>query len=154
MSNSSAHLGFTEGIGVSKIATYRFEEDGVTKDIERIAPGCGVLESFVAAQGVNTIGAIPATEISCKGKARIILKARSLTAASDSFSFVLVYKAADGTIIGPTLLSYAQFSTVLDGAKAVATAMVFANDVCASSVYVHLLTLPASNTVDLFISAV
>jgi hypothetical protein len=154
MANSSAHLGFTEGIGVRKLATYRFSEDGVDKDVERIAPGCGVLQTFASALGVNAVGKVAATEIPCAGKARIIVKARSATGAADSMAFVLVYKAFDGSIIGPTLLSYSQFSTVQEDGKALATAMAFSNDVCASSVYIHLLTLPASSNVDLFIAAV
>ena len=34
--------------GTRKIATHSFTEDSVTKDVERIAPGCGVLGTGVS----------------------------------------------------------------------------------------------------------
>ena len=155
MSNSSSFVNYTEGVGGKRVATYRFEEDGNLVDVERIAPGCGVLLAFDASH-LNffaSIGALPATQINCKGKARIVVKFRGLSTEAQSISYYLVFKAADDSIIGTSALNYATFTPVLDGTKNIAVAGVFANDVGASSVYIYVMNGPGT-AIDAFIGAI
>lgn len=154
MPNSSNGLRYTEGIGDRQLATYRFLEDGVNRDVERIAPGAGVLDEFTSEVGISVIGPRPYTEITCRGKGRIVVKFRAATGATDLCSFYLVFKAANGSIIGTSPLVYAAFTTVVEDSKSVAVASVFSNDCCASFVYVDIVGLPQNGSVDVFIAAI
>lgn len=154
MPNSSSGLGYTEGVGVSKIATYRITEDAMTKDIERIAPSAGVLSSMLYRIDLAELGIQPDLEVMCGGRGRIIVKLRAVAAPTDFCSFMLVYAMEDYSIIGASLPVFANFTPVIEAGKNVAVASVFSNDCCAYRANVYLLSLPQSNKVDVFIGAV
>lgn len=154
MPNSSSGLGYTEGVGASKIATYRITEDEITKDIERIAPSAGVLSSMLSHIDLAVLGMQPGLEVICGGKGRIIVKLRAIAAPTDFCSFMLVYFTEGYSIIGTSLPVFANFTPITESGKNIAVASVFSNDCCAYRANVHILSLPQSNMVDVFIGAV
>jgi len=146
-------LGFTEGLGAN-IASHSFTEDGHVKHMERIAPGAGVLQAVPAFVLASTTGQIGGISVNTAGKGRIIVMAKAETGSTDFFSFRLIYKDASGAVIGLSKLMQPTFCEYTELNLRFAVPTVVANDVCASSVEIFLVSLPVNLSVHLSAIAV
>lgn len=144
---------FTEGVGLN-VASHSFTEDGVTKHMERIAPGAGVLASGWSYTSVTAVGLVSSLSCATVGKGRIIVMAKAVTGNTDYFGFRLVFKDGAGVVMGVSELFQPVFGEHVSGSDRFATISVSANDYCASSVEVYVVTLPTSNQVSLAVAAV
>lgn len=150
---STSKIGFTEGVGLN-VASHSFTEDAVTKHMERIAPGAGVLASGWSYTSVTAVGLVSGLSCATVGKGRIVVIAKAQTGNTDYFGFRLVFKDGAGVVIGTSELIQPVFTEHTSGSDRFATASVFANDCCASSVEVYVTTLPTSAQVSIAVSAV
>lgn len=144
-------IGFTEGDGTF-IATHKISEDGVEKELERIAPGAGVFDSFnwtsdkfdITAVGLDT------NSIPTAGKGRIVITPRALSAnvtALTTLAIRVFFYATDGTLIGPSGIITPEFAEYIEGSTYIyGTPVVFANDVGAASCKIYLVSFPGSAT--------
>lgn len=153
---STSKMGFTEGIGIN-VASHAFTEDGVTKHMERIAPGAGVLSALPAATTVSAIGLVGALSVNCEGKGRIIFSAKATTSNGDFCTARLVFKAADGAVIGMSVLTQSTFAELESGGSPsyrYGTVSAFANDCCAATVELYVVQLPSTGSMLVSLSAV
>ena len=145
---SSSKIGFTEGAGLN-IASFAFTEDAVTKHMERIAPGAGVIAGGFSFTTVSAIGLVSGNA-ACQGKGRIVVCAKAVTGNTDYFTFRLVFKDSSGGVLGVSPLTQISFGELTSGGSPdyrYGTVAAFANDCCASSVELYVVTLPASESV-------
>ena len=150
---SASKIGFTEGIGLN-VASYSFTEDAVTKHMERIAPGAGVLASGWSYTSATAVGLVSGLSCSTIGKGRIIVAAKAETGNTDYFGFRLVFKDGAGVVIGTSQLIQPIFTELTSGDDRFAEVSAFANDICASSVEIYITTLPTSAQVSVAVLAV
>lgn len=154
---SSSKAGYTEGIGLN-IATYSFTEDSVTKHVERIAPAAGVMNDFDDSASVTTSGLVSGFSVSCVGKGRIVIGAKAASVANTDFCTLrLVFKNGTGEVIGTSVLTQSTFTELTSGGSPdyrYGTVAAFANDCCASSVEVYVVSIPSGSTVLLYLAAV
>ena len=150
---STNKIGHTEGIGLN-IASHSFTEDSVTKHMERIAPGAGVLASGWSYTSVTAVGLVSGLSCATVGKGRIAVMAKAQTGNTDYFGFRLVYKDGAGVVMGVSELIQPVFGEHTSGSDRFSTISVFANDCCASSVEVYVTTLPTSAQVSIAVSAI
>ena len=153
---STGKIGFSEGVGVN-LASYTFLEDGVTKHMERIAPGAAVLSAFDDTATVSAVGLVADFSANCAGKGRIILGIKAVTTPSDYCSFRFVFKDGDGVVIGTSILLQSIFTEISSGGSPdyrYGTATVMGNDCCASTVEVYVVSLSANGTMVLSLGAV
>ena len=137
-------LGYTPGTG-KQIASYTFSEGGQVVDIERIAPGAGVMDGWDASKTVSTTGLVGSFAATSTGRGRIIVGAECETTAGTYFTYRLVFKDASDNVIGLSAEISPVFTTMNNGgspAKQYAAASVIANDVCASLVEMLVVALP------------
>lgn len=152
---STSDILFTQGVGTS-IATHLVTEDGKQKQIERIAPGAGVINSTLSFSSVSAAGLVPATT-DTQGKGRIVVSAKSVTGNTDAFTFRLVYKSAAEEIIGTSPIVQGFFTELTSGGSPdyrYSTVSVFANDACAAYVQVYVVTMPSSGSLQVAVSSV
>lgn len=154
---SSNKIGHTEGVGLN-IATYSFTEDSVTKHIERIAPGAGVMAGFDDTASVTAVGLVSGLSASSIGKGRIIIGAKAESVANTDFCTLrLVFKNGSGDVIGTSVLTQITFTELTSGGSPdyrYGTVAAFANDCCSSSVEVYVVSIPSGSTVLLSLAAV
>lgn len=153
---STSKMGFSEGVGVN-IATYTFMEDGVTKHMERIAPGAAVLSAFDDTATVSAVGLVSGFSAVCTGKGRIILGVKAVTTPSDYCSFRFIFKNDSDVVIGTSILLQSVFTEVTSGGSPdyrYGTVTVMGNDCCASTVEVYVVTLSANGSMVLSLGAV
>lgn len=153
---STSKMGFSEGAGIN-IASYTFIEDGVTKHMERIAPGAAVLSAFDDTATVSAVGLVADFSAVCAGKGRIILGVKAVTTPSDYCSFRFVFKDEAGVVIGTSILLQSVFTEISSGGSPdyrYGTATVLGNDCCASTVEVYVVSLSANGTMLLSLGAV
>ena len=153
---STSKMGFSEGTGIN-IASYIFTEDGVTKHMERIAPGAAVLSAFDDTATVSAVGLVVDFSANCTGKGRIILGVKAVTTPSDYCSFRFVFKDGAGVVIGTSILLQSIFTEISSGGSPdyrYGTATVIGNDCCASTVEVYIVSLSANGTMLLSLGAV
>lgn len=150
---SSSKIGHTEGSGLN-IASYSFTEDAETKHMERIAPGAGVLPSGWAYTSVTAAGLVNGLSCSTVGKGRIVVMAKATTGNTDYFGFRLVYKDEAGAVVGTSQLIQPTFTELTSGSDRFATVAAFANDCCASSVELYIVSLPTSGQVSVALVAI
>lgn len=154
---TASKVGYTEGIGLN-LATYSFTEDAVTKHVERIAPAAGVMSDFDDSATVTASGLVSDFSASCVGKGRIIVGAKAASVANTDFcTFRLVFKNGTGVVIGTSVLTQSTFTELTSGGSPdyrYGTASVFANDCCASSVEVYVVSIPSGSTVLIYLAAV
>lgn len=145
---SSNKIGFTEGAGLN-IASFSFTEDGITKHMERIAPGAGLITGGFSFVDIAVVGLVSGST-ACAGKGRIVVCAKAITGNTDYFTFRLVFKDSSGGVLGLSPLTQISFTELTSGGSPnyrYGTVAAFANDCCASSVELYIVTLPASNSV-------
>jgi hypothetical protein len=150
---TASKIGFSEGTGLN-IASYSFTEGSETKHMERIAPGAGVLPSGWSYTSVTANGLVSGLSCSTIGKGRIIVMAKAVTGNTDFFGFRLIYKDGAGEVIGTSPLIQPTFTEHVDGTDRFATVSAFANDCCASSVELYVVSRPTSNQVSVAVVAV
>ena len=151
---STSDILFTQGVGTS-IATHVFTEDGKQKQIERIAPGAGVLANALSFETRGASG-IATTIADVQGKGRIIVSAMSVTGNTDAFTFRLIYKNTLNEVIGTSPLVQGIFTELTSGGSPdyrYSTVAVFANDPCAAFVQLYIVTMPSSAKLLVAISA-
>ncbi len=147
---------FTEGVGLN-VASHSFTEDSVTKHMERIAPGAGVMASFGDDASITTVGLVSGFSVACEGKGRIILSTKAATANGDFCTFRLVFKNSNGDVIGTSVLTQSTFTELTSGGSPdyrYGTASAFANDCCAATVEVYVVQIPTNGTLLAYLSAI
>lgn len=154
---AQSSLGYTPG-GGKQIASYSFTEGGQTVDIERIAPGAGVMDGWDDTATVTATGLVSGFSVISTGRGRIIVGAETDAAADTYFSYRLLFKDASANVIGlsaeisPTITSHDDGGSP---ASRYAAASVIANDMCASTVEILVTAMPSGATsLDLKMSAV
>lgn len=146
-------VGYTEGIGIN-IASHSFSEDGQTKHMERISPGAGVVDVMPVFVNVTVAGVAAGISRDVKGKGRIIVMAKAETGAGDYFTFRLVYKDANGSVMGVSKSVQPVFGEYSESTFRFSIVSAFANDVCASTVEIYIISLPLSGAVQLSVAAI
>lgn len=149
-------MGYNEGVGLN-IASHSFTEDGMTKHMERIAPGACVLDAYDDTATISTVGLVPGFSSNCMGKGRIIVAFKAETAMSEYCLFRLIFKNGAGEIIGPTVLLQSTFAELTSGGSPnyrYGTAVAFANDLAAASVELYMVQLPSGGSVVAYIGSV
>ena len=156
---SSDGLGFTPGTGAN-IAVHVFTEDSEARVIERIAPGAGVLATWAWATDATSLSStgLGSLDVDTQGKGRIIVSARAALAdvdVDDTFTFRLAYYAADDGLIGFSGDVSPEFAEYDDSTYQYSAIAAFANDVCAASVDLYLVSMPGTaTTIDVMVKAV
>ena len=153
---TTSKMGFTEGEGIN-IASHSFLEGGITKHIERIAPGACVLDAYDDTATISAVGLVADFSSNCTGKGRVILAMKAEAALSDYCLFRLVFKNGAGDVIGPTVLLQSTFAELMSGGSPnyrYGTAIAFANDLAAASVELYVVQLPPNGTVIAYIGSV
>ena len=143
--------------GTHKIATHSFTEDAVTKDVERIAPGCGVVGAWDVTANVTAVGLVGSFSLPSTGRGRIIIGAKCETTADYFYSAFLIFKSSTGVTLGVSATFSPTFKFHSDGGspdKKYATVQAFANECGASTVEMYLTALPVGATsIDLYMAA-
>lgn len=151
-------LGFTPGTGAN-IAVHVISEDSEVRMVERTAPGAGVFATWawdtdsieLTAAGLSSI------DVDTQGKGLITISARAAVANVDvdnTFTFRLVFFAADDGLIGFSSDISPEFTEYDDATYQYSTVATFTNAVGAASVGLYLVTLPGSaTTIDVIVKA-
>lgn len=153
---SSSKIGFTEGAGLN-IASFSFTEDAVTKHMERIAPGAGVMATFGDSATVTAVGLVSSFSVDCTGKGRIVFAVKAVTANGDFCTYRLVFKNGNGDVIGTSVLTQSSFTELTSGGSPnyrYGTVSVFANDCGAVSVEVYIVQLSSNESMECYLAAI
>lgn len=153
---SSSKIGFTEGAGLN-IASFAFTEDAVTKHMERIAPGAGVMATFGDSATVTTVGLVSSFSVDCAGKGRIVFAVKAATANGDFCTFRLVFKNGNGDVIGTSVLTQSSFTELTSGGSPnyrYGTVSAFANDCGATSVEVYIVQISSNESMVCYLAAI
>ena len=144
--------------GTSFIATHSFLEDGQTKNVERVAPGAGVLGAWDVTASPTTTGLVGSFTLDTTGKGRIIVGCLCDAALATTFKFRLVFSNSASQVVGTTAEVTATLTEITDGgspAKRYGTVTVFANDLGASSAQMYITALPdAATAIDVRMAAI
>ena len=144
--------------GADRLATHSFSEGGQTKNVERVAPGSGVLGAWDVTAEVTATGLVADFSVDTTGRGRIIVGCLCEAALATTLKFRLQFKNSAGTVVGLSAEVSSALTEVDDGgtpAKRYGTLTVFANDVGASSVQMYVTALPsAATSVDLNMAAI
>ena len=136
--------------GTDFIATHSFSEGGQTKNVERVAPGSGVLGAWDVTASPTTTGLVGSFSLDTVGKGRIIVGCLCNAALATTFKFRLVFRNSADQVVGTTAEVTSTLTEIDDGgspAKRYGTVTVFANDLGASSAQMYITALPAEATV-------
>ena len=144
--------------GADRLATHSFSESGQTKNVERVAPGAGVLGAWDDTATITATGLVADFSVDTTGRGRIIVGCLCEAALATTLKFRLQFKNSAGTVVGLSAEVSSALTEVDDGgtpAKRYGTLTVFANDVGASSVQMYVTELPeAATSVDLNMAAI
>ena len=144
--------------GADRLATHSFSEGGQTKNVERVAPGSGVLGAWDVTASPTATGLVGSFTLDTTGKGRIIVGCLCEAALATTLKFRLQFKNSAGTVVGLSAEVTSALTEVDDAgspAKRYGTVTVFANDVGASSVQMYVTALPSGATaVDLMMAAI
>lgn len=135
--------------GTGFIATHSFSESGQTKNVERVAPGAGVLGTWDDTATITATGLVANFSVDTTGRGRIIVGCLCEAALATTLKFRLQFKNSAGTVVGLSAEVTSALTEVDDGgtpAKRYGTLTVFANDVGASSVQMYVTALPDAAT--------
>jgi hypothetical protein len=151
---STNKIGFTEGSGIN-IGTHSFSEGGLTKHIERVAPGTGTLTAPVSGSSfldsISTITLYPTAgnPIDISGKARVTIKTSFSTASATADFKILMYDSAN-TLMG-ILPSVSEVYTAIsssseqDNSRYIGSMYLFSNDGGMSGIKIRLSTISTGN---------
>ena len=144
--------------GADRLATHSFSEGGQTKNVERVAPGSGILGAWDDTSSITGVGAVADFSVDATGKGRIVVGCLCAAALATTLKFRLQFKNSAGTVVGMSAEATSTLTEVTDGgspAKRYGTITVFSNDIGASSVQMYVTTLPSGATaVDLMMAAI
>ena len=144
--------------GADRLATHSFSEGGQTKNVERVAPGSGVLGAWDVTASPTATGLVGSFTLDTTGKGRIIVGCLCDAALAATLKFRLVFSNSSSQVVGTTAEVTATLTETTDGgspAKRYGTVTVFANDLGASSAQMYITELPASATsVDVKMAAI
>ena len=135
--------------GTGFIATHSFSESGQTKNVERVAPGAGVLGTWDVTASPTATGLVGSFSLDTVGKGRIIVGCLCNAALATTLKFRLVFSNSSSQVVGTTAEVTATLTETTDGgspAKRYGTVTVFANDIGASSVQIYVTALPSGST--------
>ena len=143
--------------GDAAIATHSIVEDFVPKQVERVAPGAGVLGAWDATGAATAVGLVPELSADTAGKGRIIVGVLCEEALAAVLKFRLVFKNSAGFVIGLSAEVESSLTELDDGAKPAkryGTLTIFANDAGASTAEVYITAMPgAASSVTLMLAA-
>lgn len=144
--------------GADRLATHSFSEGGQIKNVERVAPGAGVLGAWDDTATITATGLVADFSVDTTGRGRIIVGCLCEAALATTLKFRLQFKNSAGAVVGLSAEVTSALTEVDDAgspAKRYGTLTVFANDVGASSVQMYVTELPASATsVDVKMAAI
>ena len=135
--------------GADRLATHSFSEGGQTKNVERVAPGSGVLADWAVTASPTSVGLVGSFSLDTVGKGRIVVGCLCEAALAATFKFRLVFRNSTNQVVGTTAEVTSTLTEVDDGgspAKRYGTVTVFANDLGASSAQMYITALPAAAT--------
>ena len=135
--------------GADRLATHSFSEGGQTKNVERVAPGSGVLGAWDVTASPTATGLVSSFSLDTVGKGRIVVGCLCNAALATTFKFRLVFRNSVNQIVGTTAEVTSTLTEIDDGgspAKRYGTVTVFANDLGASSAQMYITALPAAAT--------
>ena len=135
--------------GADRLATHSFSEGGQTKNVERVAPGSGVLADWAVTASPTSVGLVGSFSLDTVGKGRIVVGCLCEAALAATFKFRLIFRNSANQVVGTTAEVTSTLTEVDDGgspAKRYGTVTVFANDLGASSAQMYITALPASAT--------
>ena len=135
--------------GTGFIATHSFSESGQTKNVERVAPGAGILGTWDDTATITATGLVADFSVGTTGRGRIIVGCLCEAALATTLKFRLVFSNSLSQVVGTTAEVTAALTETTDGgspAKRYGTVTVFANDLGASSAQMYITELPASAT--------
>ena len=135
--------------GADRLATHSFIEGGQTKNVERVAPGSGVLGAWDVTASPTATGLVGSFTLDTVGKGRIIVGCLCNAALATTLKFRLQFKNSAGTVVGMSAEATSTLTETTDGgspAKRYGTVTVFANDLGASSAQMYITALPAAAT--------
>ena len=135
--------------GADRLATHSFSEGGQTKNIERVAPGSGILADWAATASPTATGLVSSFSLDTVGKGRIVVGCLCNAALATTFKFRLVFRNSANQVVGATAEVTSTLTEIDDGgspAKRYGTVTVFANDLGASSAQMYITALPAAAT--------
>lgn len=153
---STNKIGHTEGVGLN-IASHSFTEGGVTKHMERIAPGAGVMDTFDDTATVMAVGLVSGLSVDCTGKGRIVFAVKAATANGDFCTFRLVFKNGNGDVIGTSVLTQSSFTELTSGGSPdyrYGTVSAFANDCGATSAEVYIVQISSNESMVCYLAAI
>ena len=144
--------------GTGFIATHSFSEGGQTKNVERVAPGSGVLGAWGVTASPTATGLVSSFSLDTVGKGRIVVGCLCNAALATTLKFRLVFRNSANQVVGTTTEVTSTLTETTGGgspAKRYGTITVFSNDIGASSVQMYVTTLPSGATaVDLMMAAI
>ncbi len=151
------YIGLTEGSD-KNIASHSFTEDAVTKHVERVAPGAGVLTLPGTAQvsEENSTGTFPASPIDVTGMAGISVKS-SFSVDEETCKVKVQFHDSAGEIIGVSDEYTLPNSSVAESSPAryVGGMLLLDNRLLgASGVKIIITEAPATGNVSLFVAGV
>ena len=135
--------------GADRLATHSFSEGGQTKNVERVAPGSGVLGAWDVTASPTATGLVSSFSLDTVGKGRVVVGCLCKAALATTFKFRLVFRNSANQVVGTTAEVTSTLTEIDDGgspAKRYGTVTVFANDLGASSAQMYITALPASAT--------
>ena len=135
--------------GADRLATHSFSEGGQTKNVERVAPGSGVMADWAVTASPTAVGLVGSFSLDTVGKGRIIVGCLCNAALAATFKFRLVFRNSANQVVGTTAEVTSTLTEVDDGgspAKRYGTVTVFDNDLGASSAQMYITALPAAAT--------
>ena len=135
--------------GADRLATHSFSEGGQTKNVERVAPGAGVLGAWDDTATITATGLVADFSVDTTGRGRIIVGCLCEAALATTLKFRLQFKNSAGVVVGLSAEVTSTLTEVDDAgspAKRYGTVTVFANDVGASSVQMYVTEIPSAAT--------
>ena len=144
--------------GADRLATHSFSEGGQTKNVERVAPGAGVLGTWDDTATITATGLVADFSVDTTGRGRIVVGCLCNAGLATTLKFRLVFSNSSSQVVGTTAEVTATLTETTDGgspAKRYGTVTVFANDLGASSAQMYITALPAlATSVDVKMAAI